>query len=202
MPVVPTRRRVFGLILAFVAGGLVAVQARVNGALGTTLGNGIVAALISFSTGLVLLGVVALCNASVRRRFSGLRAALSDRRLAWWQLLGGFSGAFLVLSQGVTVTVIGLATFTVAAVGGQLISSLLVDRAGLGPAGKAPVTLNRAVGAGIALIAVLVASANGITGGLPVYALALLPALAGFGTAWQQAVNGRVGVVAARWSRR
>jgi transporter family-2 protein len=196
MPVVPTRRKVVGLMLAFVAGGLVAIQARINGALGTSMGDGIVAALISFSTGLVLLGVIALCNPAVRHRFSQLRAALTDRRLVWWQLLGGFSGAFLVLSQGVTVTVIGVATFTVAAVGGQLISSLLVDRAGLGPAGRAPVTLNRAVGAGVALIAVLVASANGITGGLSVYALALLPALAGFGTAWQQAVNGRVGVAA------
>lgn len=193
-PAVPTRRRIIGLVLAFLAGALVAIQSRINGALGTRLHDGIVAALISFTTGLVLLAVAMLLSPVARQRLAQVRVALRERRLVWWQLLGGVSGAFLVLSQGVTVTAIGVAMFTVAVVGGQLVSSLLVDRAGLGPAGKAPVTPNRAIGAGVALIAVLVASAGGLSGGLGSYALALLPALAGFGLAWQQAVNGRVGV--------
>ncbi|MBO0811585.1 MAG: DMT family transporter [Microlunatus sp.] len=192
---VPTRHRIIGLALAFAAGMILAIQARINGALGTDLGNGVVAAMISFVTGLVLLGVIAVCRPSVRHRFGQVRSALRDRRLVWWQLLGGISGAFLVLAQGVTVTAIGVATFTVAVVGGQLVSSLVVDRAGLGPAGKAPVTLHRAVGAAVALVAVLIATAGGLTGGAAAVALAVLPAVAGFGTAWQQAVNGRVGVV-------
>ena len=193
--IVPPRRRVVGLVLAFAAGLLVAIQSRINGALGTRLNDGIVAALISFTTGLVLLGIVLLCSATVRRHFGQVSTAIREHRLVWWQLLGGISGAFLVLSQGVAVTAIGVAMFTVAAVGGQLVSSLLVDRAGLGPAGKSPITPHRAVGAGVALVAVLVASAGGLEGGIGTYALALLPALAGFGLAWQQAVNGRVGVV-------
>lgn len=192
---VPTRRRVIGMVLAFVAGGLVALQSRINGALGTKLGNGIVAALISFGSGLIILMIVLACSRTARSRIAHVRLAIQDRRLVWWQLMGGLSGAFLVLSQGVAVTTIGVAMFTVAVVGGQLVSSLLVDRAGLGPAGRSPVTMNRAVGAAIALVAVLVASAGGLTGGVGAYALALLPAIAGFGTAWQQAVNGRVGVL-------
>lgn len=183
------------MVLAFVAGGLLALQSRINGALGTKLGNGIVAALISFGSGLVILMIVLACSRSTRKRIADVRVGVRDHRLVWWQLMGGISGAFLVLSQGVAVTTIGVAMFTVATVGGQLVSSLVVDRAGLGPAGRSPVTMNRAVGAGIALVAVLVASAGGLTGGAETYVLALLPAIAGFGTAWQQAVNGRVGVV-------
>lgn len=183
------------MLLAFVAGGLVALQSRINGGLGTKLGNGVVAAVISFGSGLIILIIVLACSRSTRRGIAHVRLGIRDRRLVWWQLLGGLSGAFLVLSQGVAVTTIGVAMFTVAAVGGQLVSSLVVDRAGLGPAGRSPVTMNRALGAGIALIAVLVASAGGFTGGPAAYALALLPAIAGFGTAWQQAVNGRVGVI-------
>jgi transporter family-2 protein len=183
------------MVLAFIAGGLVAVQSRINGELGTRLGNGIVAALISFGSGLIILMIVLACSRTTRSRIAHVRGGVRDRRLVWWQLMGGLSGAFLVVSQGITVTAIGVAMFTVAAVGGQLVSSLVVDRAGLGPAGRSPVTANRAIGAGVALVAVLVASAGGLTGGPGTYALALLPAIAGFGTAWQQAVNGRVSVV-------
>lgn len=192
---VSTRRRVVGLVLAFLTGALVAIQSRINGALGTELHNGIIAALISFTTGLILLGIGLLCSSAARSRLAQVRTALREQRLVWWQLLGGIAGAFLVVSQGVAVTSIGVAMFTVAVVGGQLVSSLVVDRAGLGPAGRSPVTLHRAVGAGVALVAVVVASSDGFGGGIATYALALLPALAGFGLAWQQAVNGRVGVV-------
>ena len=182
--------------MAFVTGLLIAVQSRINGALGTRLHNGIAAALISFLTGLLVLIIILLCHRKTRARLTAVRRAVADRRLVWWQLLGGVSGAFLVTAQGLAVTAIGVATFTVAVVGGQLISSLWVDRIGLGPAGRAPVTLGRALGAGIALLAVLIASADGLGGaGIEGYALALLPAIAGFGMAWQQAVNGRVGVV-------
>lgn len=189
-----TRRRAFGVALAFTTGLGVAVQSRINGTLGTRLDNGVVAALISFGTGLVLLGILLLANPAHRRRFGQVAAALREHRLQWWHLLGGLSGAFLVASQGLTVTIIGVAIFTVATVGGQLASSLWVDRIGLGPAGKSPITRRRAIGAAIALVAVIVSTSDGLTAGSPSIALAILPALAGFALAWQQAVNGRVGM--------
>ncbi|QDP97887.1 DMT family transporter [Microlunatus elymi] len=191
-----TQLRAVGLVVAFITGAFIAIQSRINGALGTELHNGIAAALISFLTGLLVLIIILACNRRTRGRLSAVRAAVADRRLVWWQLMGGVSGAFLVTAQGLAVTAIGVATFTVAVVGGQLISSLWVDRIGLGPAGKAPITVGRALGAGIALLAVVIASAGGLGhAGPQAYVLALLPAIAGFGMAWQQAINGRVGVV-------
>jgi transporter family-2 protein len=79
----------------------------------------------------------------------------------------------------------------VAVVSGNVASSLLVDRAGIGPAGPQPVTVPRAAGAVLAVLAVLVAVSDrlGHPSGLW---LAVLPALAGIGLAWQVAVNGLV----------
>ena len=115
-----------------------------------------------------------------------------------WQLLGGTCGAFFVSTQGLTVSILGVAVFTVAVVAGQIVSSLPVDRAGLGPGGPQPITLPRAAGALLAVIAVIVSvsdhAAVGDPGGLW---WALLPAIAGFGLAWQTAVNGQVRVAAA-----
>lgn len=189
------RYRGLGLLLAFVTGGGVAVQSRINGELGTRLQNGAFAALISFGGGLILLTLALLVRPRLRRRLRDVVAAVRTQQLRGWQLLGGCSGAFFVICQGITVTTVGVATFTVAVVGGQLLSSLWVDRAGLGPAGRTPVTRNRALGAAIAVLAVALASSNGLTGGLEAVVFAVLPALAGIGMAWQQAMNGRVGVV-------
>lgn len=111
--------------------------------------------------------------------------------LRWWQCLGGIAGAFLVATQSITVSVIGVAVFLVAGVAGQAISSLVVDRLGFGPAGPQPLTAVRIVGAVIALVAVGLAVSEQLShpDGL---LLAILPALGGVGTAVQQAINGRV----------
>jgi transporter family-2 protein len=89
------------------------------------------------------------------------------------------------------VSVLGVALFTVATVSGQLISGLLVDRAGIGPGGVQPVTGWRMAGAAIAVVAV-VFSLDGHMGAWDAAWLVVLPATAGFGLAWQSAVNGLV----------
>uniref|UniRef100_UPI000ABD62B5 DMT family transporter n=1 Tax=Nocardia acidivorans TaxID=404580 RepID=UPI000ABD62B5 len=50
-------RRV-GLLLGGCIGAGVAVQARVNGALGERLGDGVAAAVVSFGTGLIVVAAV------------------------------------------------------------------------------------------------------------------------------------------------
>jgi transporter family-2 protein len=169
----------------------VAVQSRVNGELGARLHDGIAAAVISFGTGMVLLLLLVPATAAGRRGLAAIGEALRRRELRPWHCLGGVCGAYLVLTQGVTVAAIGVAVFTVAMVAGQSVSSLLVDRAGLGPTGKHPVTPARLIGAGLAIVAVGVSVADQLASPHAI-ALAALPALAGIGVAWQQAVNGRV----------
>ena len=179
---------VTGVALAVLAGAGAAVQARINGELGLRLGNGIAAATISFGIGLVLL----LCAIGwMRPGLHKVRLALRDRSLRWWQLLGGVCGAFLVATQGLTVPLLGVAVFTVAIVAGQSASSLAVDRAGLAPGGKRAITANRAWGAALCVLAVAIAVSDRL-GDAKALGLALLPALAGVGVAWQQGMNGFV----------
>ncbi|MDG4749400.1 DMT family transporter [Micromonospora sp. WMMD718] len=186
-----TGRRVAGVGLATASGVMVAVQSRINGELGVRLADGIAAAVVSFGVGLLILLVLVPATPGGRRGLAALRGALRSGALRPWQCLGGVCGAFLVATQGLTIGALGVAVFTVAVVAGQSGSSLLVDRAGIGPAGRQPVTPNRLIGAVLTVLAVLLAVGDRL-GDPQALALALLPLAAGVGIAWQQAVNGRV----------
>ncbi|WP_067800219.1 DMT family transporter [Nocardia beijingensis] len=196
----------FGLVCGFGIGAGVAVQGRINGALGARLADGVAAAAISFGVGLIVLVVAFAVSGRLRDGARRVRRAVSEGVLRPWQLLGGLCGAFFVACQGLTVAAIGVTAFTVATVAGQLLSSLAVDRLGLGPSGRTPVTAVRLAGAALGVVAVLIAGfghtrADGALSvpealrGTPTVLLIALPALAGIGLAWQQAVNGKVGAV-------
>lgn len=188
-------RRAVAVSLAALGGMGVAAQSRINGDLGARLHDGITAAVISFGSGLCLLLVLLSTAPAGRTGLHRVAAALRTGSLRPWQCLGGVSGAYLVISQGVTVASLGVALFTVATVAGQSASSLVVDRLGIGPAGRQPFTTTRVLGAALAVAAVL-AAVSGRLGSPAAVGLAVLPALAGMGSAWQQAVNGRVRGVA------
>lgn len=186
--------RVAGAALAAVGGVTLAVQGRINGQLGDVLDDGVFAALISFGIGTVLLVVAVVATPSARAGLVRLRTSVRAGRLRIWECLGGACGAFLVTCQGLTVSILGVAVFTIAVVAGQVVASLAVDRAGLGPAGAQRITLPRAAGAALAVVAVIIAVSDHAAveaGGLW---WALLPAVAGLGLAWQAAVNGLVRV--------
>ncbi|MET1051333.1 MAG: DMT family transporter [Mycetocola sp.] len=177
--------------LAAICGALAALQTRLNGALGSELGDGFVAAAISFGSGLIILTIGL---AFVRRGRVGLGRvvrAVSDGRMPLWTVLGGLSGAFLVLSQGITGAVVGVALFSVALVGGQTVSGLVLDRIGFGPNGAVAASWTRVAGAVLAIIAVIWSVSGQIGGDVPLWMLGM-PLLAGFGIGWQTAVNGRV----------
>lgn len=179
-----------------VCGALVAVQTRINGALGSRLGDGFAAAAISFGSGLVILAVALAVAPAGRRGLAQVAAAVRAGELRWWYVLGGVAGSFLVLAQGLTAATLGVALFTVAVVAGQTVSGLVLDRVGIGPGGRRPLTAARLVGALLALVAVTWAVSAQLAGSAPLWMM-VLPLLAGLGTGWQQAVNGRVRIVAA-----
>jgi transporter family-2 protein len=184
-------KRTAGVVLAVAAGVALATQSRINSELAVRLGDGIAAAVVSFGSGLLLLAALVPALPSERRALVALRAALRDGALRPWQLLGGTCGAFLVASQGLTVATLGVAVFIVAVVAGQTASGLAVDHAGLGPGGPQPLNRTRLTGAALTVAAVLISVADRF-GHPAALAYALLPALAGAGIAWQQAVNGHV----------
>ncbi|PZR53082.1 EamA-like transporter family protein [Xylanimonas oleitrophica] len=188
--------KVLGVALAVVAGFGVALQSRVNGTLADRVDSGFLAAAISFGSGLLWLALALVVSRRSRAALGQVVTRLREGGprgggLRWWECLGGAAGGFLVATQGLTVGALGVAIFIVAIVAGQSVSSLLVDRLGLAPGGVRLITVGRAVGPALTVVAVLVA-VWGDLGSPATLALAVLPLLAGVGSAWQQAVNGRV----------
>ena len=192
----PSRTRVvISAAIAIIFGAGIATQSRINGELGVQLGNGFLAALISFGSGLLILCVAMAISPVGRRGFGLVTKALRGRTIPWWYVAGGAAGAFLVLSQGVAASVIGVAIFTVAIVAGQTVSGLLIDRAGMGSMQPKALTAPRVIGSLLVLVGVGVAASGQLDAHFPILFL-LMPLLAGFGIGWQQAVNGQVREVA------
>ena len=181
------------MALAFGVGLLTVAQSRSNAGLAVAVRDGLFAAVISFTSGALVLAAVVALRPSTRRALTvSLPRELRARRLRWWHLVGCLGGATVVAGQGLAVPLLGVALFTVGMVAGNTGTSLLVDRAGLGPGAPRPVTARRVVAAVGATAAVGVAvSGRAESGGLVVWALVLV-LVAGAFVAVQTAVNGQV----------
>ncbi len=172
-----------------------AVQSRVNGELGQQLGNGFIAGVISFGSGLIVLGLGLLISRRGRRGLQLTARAVSAGALSPWHLFGGLAGALFVLAQGLVAAPLGIAMFTVAVVAGQTVSGVLMDRFGIGPGGRRALHGSKIVGAVLALTAVAFTVSSELSGSDALWLL-VLPLIAGIGQGWQQAVNGQVRVAA------
>ncbi len=187
-----------GLPLAVGAGLAIPVQGRINGALGARLDDGIAAAVVSFSTGLLVMILISLLLPGGRAGLARILPAVRSRAFPRVYVLAGGIGALFVFAQSFTVGILGVALFTVATVTGQTVSGLLVDRLGLGPAGKKPITGIRIIGCVLTIASVAWAVSPRFTGsaaagdGGPAGLLLplLLPVAAGFLMSFQQAMNG------------
>ena len=190
----PRMPLITGLPLAVAAGLLMPVQGRINGALGAALADGIAAAVVSFSTGLVLMIAISLALPKGRAGLARILPAVRNRDFPPYYVLAGCIGAFFVFTQSFTVGLLGVALFTVAAVTGQTLSGLLVDRMGIGPAGKKAITGIRVLGSVLTVAAVAWAVSPRLSGAesgaLQLLVPVLLPVLAGFLMSFQQAMNG------------
>ena len=175
--------------LSVVAGTLIALQSRVNGQLGVELANGLLAALISFGIGTILISMVLLSLRSQRGKLLGVIRAVVDRSIPAWLLIGGIAGGFFVMMQGLVAPALGVTLFTLAIVSGQAVSALLLDSYGLIGMKKRTLSVARLLGATLALVGLSLSAGLGFETLSP---LVLLPFLAGFGTGFQQAINGQL----------
>lgn len=169
------------------------VQGRINGALGTVLDDSIAAALISFGTGLILMVAITLVLPGARAGARQIIPSVRERRFPPYYVAAGAIGAFFVFSQSLTIGVLGVALFTVAAVMGQSLSGLLVDRAGIGPGGKRAATPMRVIGVVLTVLSVVwaVSPRFGAAGEMSSWLIpVLLPVAAGVLMSFQQAMNG------------
>lgn len=115
--------RTIALVLALVAGGMVALQPAVNSQLARAT-SVLAAAFISFAIGALALGVVLLLSGGIGR----VSAAPS---VPVGYLTGGLLGVILVTASLVAVRELGAGGVVAATVSTQLIVSALLDRAGV-----------------------------------------------------------------------
>jgi bacterial/archaeal transporter family-2 protein len=179
-------------LLAALSGILISFQARANGELSLRLDNGLQAAFISFSSGLLLIAIISIFNPSIKNGARKLRAAVAAKEIAPWTLFAGALGGAFVAVQTQIVPLIGVAIYSVASIAGQSATSLLVDRIGFTGGGKKPISPRRIAAAVVTVLAVLVSVLDRIDArNLSLIAVALA-GLAGAIVGVQRALNGLI----------
>ncbi len=135
--------RGLAVVITAAVGGLIALQAPINGGLGRGIGT-FQAAFLSFAIGTVLLLAIALLS-------GGLGSLADAGRPGVVYLLGGVLGAAYVTTVLVTVRTLGAGGVTAATIAGQLSLSLVIDRLGLLGVERQPLTAAKLLG--VALLA-------------------------------------------------
>ena len=178
--------------LAIISGAMIAVQARANGELSAQMGNSLQAALISFSSGLVIIGVVAVFSSRIKAGMRTLRVASRSGAIPRWRLFAGMLGGSFVAIQTNIVPIIGVALYSVASIAGQALTSLLVDRIGITAGGPKAVSVRRIAAALITVIAVAVSVIDRLDDSSFSFFPVFLAVLAGAFVGVQRALNGQI----------
>jgi bacterial/archaeal transporter family-2 protein len=131
--------KVLAVLATAFAGGLVALQAPINGMLGKTVGS-LAAASISFALGLVALTAITLLVAG------GFGDVGEARNLPWYYLSGGLLGAVYVTTSLIAVRTLGAGGVTAATIAGQLALSVALDRLGVLGLDERPLSAGRVAG--------------------------------------------------------
>ena len=114
--------QLFALLLALIAGALVGVQRALNGQINEHSQNSYTTSLLNFITGtsfitLFIIILIALGRVELQPLPIG----------PWWIYTGGVIGVIYIAATSLIVQHLGVLTFTLFSVGGQLIASLLLD---------------------------------------------------------------------------
>ena len=135
------------LLFVLLAGVGLAVQAPTNAALAKASGSVLLAALVSFIAGSVVL---ALTWAAIDRT-----APTALRGAPAWAWAGGLYGACSVAAMASAAPRLGLATTLTIAIASQLATALLLDHFGLLGLKVAPISLGKVAGVVLVLAGVV-----------------------------------------------
>jgi transporter family-2 protein len=136
------------VLLVFVAGGMVAIQAPTNAMLAKAGGSPVLAALISFAVGTLalMLAWLASGNRPATAAFAGL---------PWYAWIGGLYGAVFVAVAAYAAPRIGLASLITIGIAGQIAMALWLDHLGALGLPREPINPGRLLGAALVLAGVV-----------------------------------------------
>jgi transporter family-2 protein len=113
-------------LMAFCAGVAISTQAAVNSRMAAALGaDSVLAALLSFAAGTLVLAVVAAARGGLGQALANLPGQ------PLWKFSGGFLGAGFVFGTVFLAPRIGLLNLVVLVIAGQLLTSMAIDHFGL-----------------------------------------------------------------------
>ena len=110
------------IILGILSGGVVGVQRALNGQINEYSNQSFSTSLFNFITGTALLLI--LFSGSIATHHGHLSPFPSG---PWWMYLGGITGLIYIAFSATVVQHVGVLTFTLFSIGGQLVGSLLID---------------------------------------------------------------------------
>jgi len=112
-------------LIAVIGGACIALQLPINARLGQGIGFPIAAALVSFISGTILLGLITLTST----KMSGI--SLSWGQVSWpFYVFGGLLGAIYVTMTIMLIPRIGTTAVFGLSIVGQLLGGLILDRMG------------------------------------------------------------------------
>lgn len=117
--------RYLPLVVAFVMGTFMPLQAGINARLRLALGEPLMASLVSFSVGTLALVAYILVT---RTPLPGLAAAASA---PWWSWVGGGLGACFVVGSVLLAYKMGATALMAWSIAGSLLASVLLDHLGM-----------------------------------------------------------------------
>lgn len=136
------------ILLVFIAGAMVAIQAPTNAMLAKAGGSAVLAALISFTVGTLALLAVWLMsgNRPGTAAFAGL---------PWYAWIGGLYGAVFVAAAAYAAPKIGVASLITIGIAGQIAMALWLDHIGAMGLTREPINVGRLLGALLVVLGVV-----------------------------------------------
>ena len=141
------------VILGVVAGAIVGVQRALNGQINEHSRQSFTTSLLNFAMGTIFLTVLLL-----------IAIVLGENALSplptgpWWIYTGGITGVVYIAFTSTIVQHLGVLTFTLISVGGQLVGSLLIDL--FSPTEGVQVSIYLVVGIAMTYLGVIVGGVN------------------------------------------
>jgi transporter family-2 protein len=128
------------ILCAILIGVALPVQSGINAQLRVSIGNPLLAALVSF-----VVGTIALLGLNIALR-TPLPSGETLGRIPLWHWVGGLLGASYIYAAVILAPRLGAATLVAAIVAGQMVSSVILDHYGWVGYAPQPVTAGRFVG--------------------------------------------------------
>ncbi|MEA5140158.1 DMT family transporter [Arcicella rigui] len=139
----------FFIFLAFLCGVVFPTQAGLNGKMTKLVESPILAAFLSFLTGLITLGIYAVVARIPLKQLTYAQNA------PWYVWLAGVLGAFYVSTVVMLIPRLGVAFTFGLIVAGQMAISMVLDHFGLFDLPVKPISLGKIIGAILLIVAVI-----------------------------------------------